>query len=149
MVVAFSLVCYNLIKVRHFFEFVGADMIGEIKDILSIVISCATIITLSYTLYKFSRKPHDSLEQRHDELEKKVEKHDLRLDDIEESLLKGNDRFREQEETNATFKSVMLAFVNFEIAYCRNTGYEDNQDLLDAKTELSEYLTGKKHHEKD
>ena len=124
-------------------------MIGEIKDILSIVISCATIITLFYTLYKFSRKPHDSLEQRHDELEKKVEKHDLRLDDIEESLLKGNDRFREQEETNATFKSVMLAFVNFEIAYCRNTGYEDNQDLLDAKTELSEYLTGKKHHEKD
>lgn len=124
-------------------------MIGEIKDILSIVISCATIITLLYTLYKFSRKPHDSLEQRHDELEKKVEKHDLRLDDIEESLLKGNDRFREQEETNATFKSVMLAFVNFEIAYCRNTGYEDNQDLLDAKTELSEYLTGKKHHEKD
>lgn len=149
MVVAFFLVCYNLIKVRHFFEFVGADMIGEIKDILSIVISCATIITLSYTLFKFSRKPHDSLEQRHDELEKKVEKHDLRLDDIEESLLKGNDRFREQEETNATFKSVMLAFVNFEIAYCRNTGYEDNQDLLDAKTELSEYLTGKKHHEKD
>lgn len=124
-------------------------MLGEIKDILSIVISCATIITLSYTLYKFSRKPHDSLEQRHDELEKKVEKHDLRLDDIEESLLKGNDRFREQEETNATFKSVMLAFVNFEIAYCRNTGYEDNQDLLDAKKELSEYLTGKKHHEKD
>lgn len=124
-------------------------MIGEIKDILSIVISCATIITLFYTLYKFSRKPHDSLEQRHDELEKKVEKHDLRLDDIEESLLKGNDRFREQEETNATFKSVMLAFVNFEIAYCRNTGYEDNQDLLDAKIELSEYLTGKKHHEKD
>ena len=124
-------------------------MLGEIKDILSIVISCATIITLFYTLYKFSRKPHDSLEQRHDELEKKVEKHDLRLDDIEESLLKGNDRFRDQEETNATFKSVMLAFVNFEIAYCRNTGYEDNQDLLDAKTELSEYLTGKKHHEKD
>lgn len=124
-------------------------MIADLKDILSIIISLATIGTLLYTLYKFSRKPHDTLEEKHAELVKRVDKHDSRLEDIEESLLKGNDKFRDQEETNASFKSVMLSFVNFEIAYCIHTGYEHTEDLMNAKHELESYLAGKKHHEKD
>ena len=81
-------------------------------------------------------------------LKKRVDEHDVKIKEVETSLKQGNDKFRKQEETNATFKSVMLSFVNCELAYCANTGYEDNQDLLDAKRELNEYLTGK-HHEKE
>lgn len=109
---------------------------------------CNTCIML-YVFVKFVNKPHDSLEEKHEALEKRVDKQDLKIETIEDALHKGNDKFRKQEETNATFKSVMLSFVNFEIAYCRNTGYEDNQDLLDAKKELSEYLTGKNHEERN
>ena len=121
----------------------------EFSEILKILLQIANVVIIGYGLYKFLHKPHDTLEEKHEALEKRVDEHDVILKRHEESMHQGNDRFREQDETNATFKSVMLAFVNFEIAYCRNTGYEDNQDLLDAKKELSEYLTGKKHHEKE
>lgn len=121
----------------------------EVKDILQITLQIINLIVIFYGGYKFLNKPHDTLEERHEALEKRVDKQDLKIETIEDALHKGNDKFRKQEETNATFKSVMLSFVNFEIAYCRNTGYEDNQDLLDAKKELSEYLTGKNHEERN
>lgn len=148
-VVVLFFLCYNLRRSLIDILNTGDVMIAEIKDILSIIISLATIATLLYTLYKFTRKPHDTLEEKHEELVKRVDKHDAKIEDIEESLLKGNDKFREQEETNATFKSVMLSFINFEIAYCIHTGYEHTEDLLIAKKELETYLSGKKHYEKD
>lgn len=124
-------------------------MVQEVKDILQIALQIVNLIVIFYGGYKFLNKPHDTLEERQEALEKRVDKQDLKIETIEDALHKGNDKFRKQEETNATFKSVMLSFVNFEIAYCRNTGYEDNQDLLDAKKELSEYLTGKNHEERN
>ena len=121
----------------------------EFSEILKILLQVANVAIIGYGLYKFLNRPHDTLETKHDELVKRVDKHDARLDDIEESLLKGNDKFREQEETNATFKSVMLSFINYEIAYCIHTGYEHTDDLITAKKELESYLAGKKRHEKD
>jgi hypothetical protein len=123
--------------------------IQGISSILGLILQMANIVVIGYGLYKFMNKPHDTLEEKHEELVKRVDKQDIRLDDIEESLLKGNDRFRNQEETNATFKSVMLSFINFEIAYCIHTGYDNNEDLINAKKELESYLSGKKYHEKD
>lgn len=123
--------------------------VQEVLPVLQVILTFGNISVLGYALFKFLNKPHDSLEEKQEELAKRVDKHDSRLEDIEESLLKGNDRFREQEETNASFKSVMLSFVNFEIAYCIHTGYEHTEDLLSAKKELEFYLSGKKHHEKD
>lgn len=123
--------------------------IQDISSALGLILQLANIVIIGYGLYKFLNKPHDTLEEKHEELMKRVDKHDIRLDDIEESLLKGNDKFRNQEETNATFKSVMLSFINFEIAYCIHTGYDNNEDLINAKRELESYLSGKKHHEKD
>ena len=123
-------------------------MLQEWKDITGLLLQLINLIVLIYGGYKFFSKPHDTLAQKHEELVKRVDKQDIRLDDIEESLLKGNDRFRNQEETNATFKSVMLSFVNFEIAYCFHTGYEHKEELIKAKDELENYLSGKKHYEK-
>lgn len=120
----------------------------DLSSVLQLVLQFANIVIIGYGFYKFLNKPHDSLEKKQEELIKRVDKHDTRIEDIEESLLKGNDRFRNQEETNATFKSVMLSFVNFEIAYCLHTGYEHQEDLLKAKSELEGYLSGKNHYEK-
>lgn len=117
----------------------------QVSEYLKVFLQIAQVVTILFAVYKFTRKPHDTLEEKHKALEKRVDEHDVKIKEVETSLKQGNDKFRKQEETNATFKSVMLSFVNFELAYCSNTGYEDNQDLLDAKRELNEYLTGKRH----
>ena len=67
---------------------------------------------------------------------------------IRNLLKEGNDKFRMQEKQNAVFKAVMLSFVDFEIAYCINTGYTETEDLKNAKRILQEYLAGKEHEEK-
>ena len=122
---------------------------NELSEVLKVFLQIAQVITILFAVYKFTRKPHDTLEQKHEALEKRVDEHDVKIKEVEQSLKQGNDKFRKQEETNATFRSVMLSFINFELAYCSSTGYEDNQDLLDAKRELNEYLTGKHHENRD
>lgn len=121
----------------------------DLSSGLGLLLQLANIIIIGYGLYKFLNRPHDTLEAKHEALEKRVDKHDAKIEDIEESLRKGNDKFRSQEETNASFKSVMLSFVNYEIAYCIHTGYEHTEDLMNAKHELENYLSGKRYYEKD
>lgn len=113
------------------------------SELLKVVLQVANIVIIAYALYRHLNKPHDDLEQKHEALEKRVSEHDLKIKEVEESLKQGNDRFREQEQTNATFKSVMLAFVDFEIAYCLHTNYEFTDDLMKAKKELQDYLAKK------
>jgi len=115
-------------------------MVEQVLPILQLVLAFGNICILGYALFKFLNKPHDTLET-------KVNVMDEELKEIKQSLRLGNDRFREheekfkeQEETNATFKSVMLAFVDFEIAYCLHTNYEFTEDLKKAKKELQDYL---------
>ena len=113
------------------------------SELLKVVLQVANIVIIAYALYRHLNKPHDDLAQKHEALEKRVSEHDLKIKEVEESLKQGNDRFREQEQTNATFKSVMLAFVDFEIAYCLHTNYEFTDDLMKAKKELQDYLAKK------
>ena len=117
--------------------------LSDFKDILQVIIQIATIVTLSYTLYKFTRKPHDTLETRHNELKKRVDEHDVKFKEVEESLHHGNDKFRKQADLNEVFINCMLAFIDFEMAYCSSTGYKDIDDLKNAKATLRKYLAGK------
>lgn len=109
-----------------------------IQDILQLFLTICNSCVMIYIFIKFINRPRTDLEQRVTILE-------LKQKEMEQSLKDDNDRFRHQDQTNATFKSVMLSFINFEIAYCMHTGYEHNQDLLNAKKELEEYLTGYRH----
>lgn len=109
--------------------------IQEVKDILQLVISVISICVSMFALYKFLSKPHNSLEARVSHLEKDVA-------DIKTSLREGNDKFREQAKLNAVFKAVNLAFIDFEIAFCQNTGYKDIADLKKAKRILQNCLAG-------
>ncbi len=109
-----------------------------IQDILQLFLTFCNSCIMIYLFIRFVNRPRLNLEERITALEVKQK-------ETEQSLKEGNDRFRHQDRTNVTFKSVMLSFINFEIAYCMHTGYEHNQDLLNAKKELEEYLTGYRH----
>ena len=111
------------------------------KDLLQIIIAIISITVSMYALFRFLSAPHTSIDKRVSDLEKDVA-------DIKQSLKEGNDKFRMQEKQNAVFKAVMLSFVDFEIAYCINTGYTETEDLKNAKRILQEYLAGKEHEEK-
>ena len=86
------------------------------------------------------KKPHDTLEARHEALEKRVDAHDLKFKEVEESLHQGNDKFRKQNELNEVFINCMLAFIDFELSYCAHTGYTDTEDMDNAKDTLRKYL---------
>ena len=118
------------------------------SEILKVLLQIANVVVLGFTLYKFLNKPHDILETKVEELSKQVDELNVKLKEVTESLHRGNDKFREQDETNSAFKSIMLSFVNFEIAYCLHTEYPHTEELMEAKNTLESYLTGNKHEKK-
>ena len=114
-----------------------------VKEWADLALKIFNIIIILYGGYKFLGKPRESLEKRIRELTGEVNDLKSEIKTIKESLHQGNDQFREQHKTNATFKSVMLAFIDFEIAYCLHTNYEFTDDLMKAKKELQDYVSGK------
>ena len=111
-------------------------MIQIILPILQTILALGNICIIGYGFYKFLGRPHSTLEQRVAVLESK-------LKESEEKLKSGNKRFEELEERNKVFMNCMLAFIDFEMAYCMNTGYEYTEDLMKAKAVLHEYLSKK------
>lgn len=111
-------------------------MIKDILPFLQVILTSGNICILAYALFNFLKKPQNSLEQR-------VSVTEIKIREIEASLLQGNDRFREQESTNEVMQSCMLALIDFELAYCIHTSYEDTDDLMKAKTELRKHLSRK------
>lgn len=110
------------------------------SEFLKIVLQFANVVIIGYALYKFLNKPHNSLEERHEALKKRVDAHDVKFKEVEESLHQGNDKFRKQADMNEVFINCMLAFIDFEMAYCSSTGYKDTEDLETAKATLRKYL---------
>ena len=122
--------------------FTIGQIVAFIVGLFGLVLTVLNIIDKRNTMKRAAEQPFNELKRR-------VDGHDTEITDIKQALKLGNDRFREQEETNATFKSVMLSFVNFEIAYCLHTNYPHTEELIQAKDELESYLTGHKHEKKD
>lgn len=110
------------------------------KDVTGLFLQLANIVIIGCGFYKFLNKPHDTLEEKHNELKKRVDTHDVEIKEIKESLYHGKDKFREHDNEFTTIWDVMLAFVDFEITYCHNTGYDKQEDLIRAKRTLEKYL---------
>jgi hypothetical protein len=126
-----------------------ADMSFSPWEIMAFVVgACGFVLTVLNIIDKQHHFKQEA-DEPFNNLKARVDAHDVEINDIKAALKLGNDRFREQEETNATFKSVMLSFVNFEIAYCLHTDYPHTEELMDAKRELEQYLTGNNHEKKD
>lgn len=126
-----------------------AKMTFTIGQIIAFIVGLLGLILTVLNIIDKRNNMKQSAEQPFNDLKKRVDGHDIEINDIKQALKLGNDRFREQEATNATFKSVMLSFVNFEIAYCLHTNYPHTEELLEAKNELESYLTGHKHERKN
>ena len=114
-----------------------------LSEFLKVFLQLANVIVLGYALWKFLNKPHNTMDIRIKELETKILELEVRLKEFDQSLHQGNDRFKDQERTNEVMQSCMLALIDFELAYCIHTSYEDTEDLMRAKTELRNHLARK------
>lgn len=108
--------------------------ITAILPVFQLILTFGNICVLAYALFKFLNRPHDTLEDR-------VNAHDVEIADIKKSLLQGNDRFREQDDTNEVLIHSVLALIEFEIAYCLTEHKEPSKDLERAKEDLHAYLS--------
>lgn len=118
-------------------------MLNQFSDWLKIILQIANMVIIGYGLYRFLHKPHDTLADEVKQLKAKTIELELEQKELKQSINASFEKHRKQDKTNAVFKSVMLSFVNYEIAFCLHTDYKDTTDLLNAKKELQDYLSGK------
>ena len=111
-------------------------MVQTILPILQIIIAFENICVMGYALAKFLSKPHDNLETRVQNLE-------LETKEIKQSLLQGNDRFREQEDTNEILLRCTFALLEFEVHYCETEQKPISKNLEKAKDDVHDYLARK------
>lgn len=118
-------------------------MITNLLPYLQTLLAIGNLCIMLWGFKMFLSKPRNTLEDQHKELEKRVDIHEVKLKEIEKSLDNSHQKHREQEKTNKSFQSVMLSFVNFEIAYCLHTDYKHTEELLKAKDTLEAYINDK------
>lgn len=92
------------------------------------------VCIMLYAFKGFLSKPHNDLEERVKTLE-------VEQKEIKERLLQGNDRFREQNETNEVLIHSTLALIEFEIQYCLVEKKPVSPELQKAKENLHDYLS--------
>lgn len=118
-------------------------MINQISQFMAIILQFANVVIIGYGLYKFLHKPQDTMADELKKLSAKQIELELIIKELRKQLDTSFEKHREQEHTNAVFKRVMLLFANYEVAFCLHTGYEHTEDIMAAKEELDNYLTGK------
>ena len=115
--------------------------------IMQLILAFANICVIGYGFYKFLNKPHDNLESRISTLESSHQElkttNALEHKELKESLLKGNDRFREQDDTNEVLIRSVFALLEFEVHYCETEQKPITKNLEKAKDDLHEYLARK------
>ena len=104
--------------------------------IIQLILSIGQLCIMGYALSKFISKPHNDLNTR-------VTKLEVRVDDVEESLKQGNDRFREQAKTNEVIIHSVLALIEFEMQYCLTEHKEMSSGLSKAKEDLHNFLSSR------
>lgn len=104
--------------------------------IMQIILTGGNICVIGYAFVKFLGQPHNTLDKRVTELEVKQK-------EVEQALHQGNDRFRNQNETNEVLIHSTLALIEYEIQYCLTEHKPMSKDLERAKEELHNYLAKK------
>jgi len=117
-----------------------------IKDLLTFLQLFATfgnICIMLYALKTFLNKPHDTLAERVSNLEFKQK-------EIEDSLHRGNDKFKEHDDrfeklddTNEVLINSTFALLEFEVHYCETEQKPISKNLEKAKDNLHAYLAKK------
>lgn len=110
---------------------------------LQTFLAIGNLCIMLWALKTFLTKPHTTMEEQLKDLEKRIDVIDLVLKDIQKSLDSSHEKHRQQKDTNEVFITSMLAFIDFEIAFCQHTGYEYMDDLIKAKETLQKHLVAK------
>ena len=105
----------------------------DILTIMQVILAFCNLCIMGFVFVKFLGKPHDSLETRLSTLE-------LEVAEIKRSLLKGNDRFREQAEANEVLIRSILALLEFEVHYCETEQKPISRNLEKAKDDLHDFF---------
>lgn len=110
--------------------------VTTILPILQLILAGGNICVLGFALFKFLNRPHDTLNERVTSLEVDVK-------EIKQSLREGNDRFKEQEDTNEVLIRSVFALLEFEVHYCETEQKPISKNLERAKDDLHDYLAKK------
>lgn len=127
-------------------------MINFISQYMDLILKFANIVIIGYAAYRFTMKPHDTLQDRVSALEDRVDKIEnaveIKQNDIEQQLRQGNDKFRSISKVLEVILTCVLALVNFEVHYCESEHKDISEDLEDARKSLNRCLTSVKAEEK-
>ena len=111
-------------------------MIQTALPIFQMILTFMNICVLAFALIRFLNRPHNTLEAR-------VNEHEVKIKEIEDSLKQGNDRFRDQEDTNEVLIRSVFALLEFEVHYCETEQKPISKNLERAKDDLHDYLASK------
>jgi hypothetical protein len=101
------------------------------------------ICVLGYALLRFLNRPHSNLEAKVNGLDVRLKEIEVKLKEIDQSLHLGNDRFREQEDTNEVLIRSVFALLEFEVHYCETEQKPITKNLEKAKDDLHDFLAKK------
>ena len=119
------------------------EMFASLLPYLQTCLAVGNLAIMLYALKTFLTKPQTTLENRVTTLE-------VELKEQKQSLLQGNDRFREQDEkfldqdkTNEVIIRSVFALLEFEVHYCETEQKPISKNLEKAKDDLHDYLARK------
>ena len=106
------------------------QVVGQISTLLQLLIQCATLITLSFSLIKFLNASNRAQDERLETLESWKR-------DVEIRLTRGDMHFKTIDEGNKVTQKAILALIDHGI------NGNDVDKLKKAKANLEDYLTDK------
>lgn len=104
-----------------------------IQSNITLILSVAQLVTVAYALYRFTRKPHDSLEERVKSLETRVTK-------LEDQSQDWEDRFIKIEKALNVLIHSNLSLIEYEMQYCLEENKEMSDGLKESKKALHDFL---------
>lgn len=111
--------------------------LNTISDGFKVILQFGQIAALFYAGYKFTRKPHDTLESRVKALEEQNK-------DLQIEILKKDERIKEIEELCGVIIRSVIALIEFEMQYCLTEDKPVSKGLEKAKESLDDYFSKKK-----
>ena len=113
------------------------QIINNLSDGFKVILQLGQIVALFYAGYKFTRKPHDTLESRVKALEEQNK-------DLQIEILKKDERIKELEELCGVIIRSVIALIEFEMQYCLTENKPVSKGLEKAKESLDDYFAKKK-----
>ena len=108
--------------------------VNSVLPYFQLLLAAGNLLIMVYAFSKFLKSPHDSILERFRRIEVKIE-------ELEKSLKQGNDRFRDQDDTNEVLLTSILALIEFEMQYCSEEHKTISKGLEQAKENLHRFLS--------